>query len=67
MALFDRYQERFRQQREVTMTLDEYLKLCAKDPLAYAPAAERMLAAIGEPQVVDTQSDPRMARIFMNG
>ncbi|MHB1609536.1 PrkA family serine protein kinase [Acidiferrobacter thiooxydans] len=66
MALFDRYQERFRQQREVTMTLDEYLKLCAKDPLAYASAAERMLAAIGEPRVVDTQSDLRLARIFMN-
>lgn len=66
MALFDRYQERFMQQRELTLTLDEYLNLCAKNPLVYASAAERMLAAIGEPRVVDTQSDPRLARIFMN-
>ncbi len=66
MALFDRYQERFLQQREATLSLDEYLELCAKNPLAYASAAERMLAAIGEPQVVDTQADPRLARIFMN-
>lgn len=66
MALFDRYQERFLQQREATVSLDEYLELCAKNPLVYASAAERMLAAIGEPQVVDTQADPRLARIFMN-
>lgn len=66
MALFDRYQERFLQQQEVSMSLDAYLELCAKDPMAYASAAERMLAAIGEPQVVDTQADPRLSRIFMN-
>ncbi|MHB8248355.1 MAG: PrkA family serine protein kinase [Acidithiobacillus sp.] len=66
MALFDRYQERFLRQQEVSMSLDAYLDLCAKDPMAYASAAERMLAAIGEPQVVDTQADPRLSRIFMN-
>lgn len=66
MALFDRYQERFLQQREATLSLDEYLDHCAKNSLAYASAAERMLAAIGEPQIVDTQADPRLARIFMN-
>ncbi|WP_123104675.1 PrkA family serine protein kinase [Acidithiobacillus sulfuriphilus] len=66
MALFDRYQERFLQQQQVSMSLDAYLDLCAKDPMAYASAAERMLAAIGEPQVVDTQADPRLSRIFMN-
>ena len=66
MALFDRYQERFLEQREATLSLDEYLDHCAKSPLVYASAAERMLAAIGEPQIVDTQADPRLARIFMN-
>lgn len=66
MALFDRYQERFLQQQQVSMSLDAYLDLCAKDPMAYASTAERMLAAIGEPQVVDTQADPRLSRIFMN-
>ncbi|PKY10766.1 PrkA family serine protein kinase [Acidithiobacillus marinus] len=66
MALFDRYQERFLQQQEVTLSLDAYLNLCAKEPMAYASAAERMLAAIGEPQVLDTQADPRLSRIFMN-
>ncbi|MHB8225744.1 PrkA family serine protein kinase, partial [Acidithiobacillus sp.] len=66
MALFDRYQERFLQQQEVTFSIDAYLDLCAREPMAYATAAERMLAAVGEPQVLDTQADPRLSRIFMN-
>ena len=32
----------------------------------YATAAERMLAGIGEPELVDTRNDPRLARIFSN-
>jgi len=37
-----------------------------KRPMAYASAAERMVAAIGEPQIVDTARDARLGRIFMN-
>jgi serine protein kinase len=48
------------------LSLDEYLDLCRKDPGAYATAAERMLAAIGEPELVDTRHDPRLSRIFAN-
>jgi serine protein kinase len=51
---------------EKLLTLDEYFELCKKDKLAYATAAERMLAAIGEPQLVDTHDDERLSRIFMN-
>jgi len=49
-----------------TYTIDEYLDLCKKDRLAYATAAERMLAAIGEPVLLDTSKDPRLSRIFYN-
>jgi serine protein kinase len=31
-----------------------------------ASAAERLLAAIGEPEMIDTSKDPRLGRIFMN-
>ena len=48
------------------MSLLEYLELCKTDKMAYANAAERMLAAIGEPEVIDTSSDPRLSRIFSN-
>ena len=34
--------------------------------MTYASAAERMVAAIGEPEVIDTAKDARLGRIFMN-
>ena len=34
--------------------------------MMYASAPERMLAAIGEPKLVDTSKDARLGRIFMN-
>ena len=34
--------------------------------MAYAGAAERLLAAIGEPELTDTHDDPRLSRIFQN-
>jgi len=48
------------------MSLNEYLDLARFDPLAYATPAERMLKAIGEPELVDTRNDPRLSRIFGN-
>jgi serine protein kinase len=53
-------------QKETEMSLEDYLKACSREPLAYANAAERMLAAIGEPEMVDTSHDSRLGRIFMN-
>jgi serine protein kinase len=49
-----------------TFTLAEYLDLARSDPSAYATAAERMLRAIGEPELLDTSTDPRLSRIHMN-
>jgi serine protein kinase len=48
------------------MTLVEYLEGCRKDKMMYASAAERMVAAIGEPEIIDTSDDPRLSRIFSN-
>jgi len=66
MSIFNAYQSRFEATREEEMSLQEYLDLCKTDPSAYATAAERMLMAIGEPELVDTRDDPRMSRIFSN-
>ncbi|MDB5931116.1 MAG: putative serine protein kinase, PrkA [Polaromonas sp.] len=57
---------RYEQTREEEMSLEEYLELCKKTPLVYATAAERILAAIGEPEVFDTHQDQRLSRIFGN-
>ena len=48
------------------LTVEEFLKLCKKDPSTYASPAERMLKAIGEPMKVDTKGDPKLRRIFKN-
>ena len=66
MSIFQRYQARYESAREELMSLDEYLNLCKSDPMAYAGPAERLLAAIGEPEVINTHDDPRLSRIFQN-
>ncbi|MES2932721.1 MAG: PrkA family serine protein kinase [Pseudomonadota bacterium] len=66
MKIFDNYTARYERTKEEEFSLQEYLDLCKRDPLAYASAAERMLAAIGDPQLVDTRHDPRLSRIFAN-
>lgn len=66
MTIFNAYQARFEAAREEEMSLQDYLELCRKDRMAYATAAERMLTAIGEPELVDTRLDPRLSRIFSN-
>jgi serine protein kinase len=48
------------------MSLEAYLELCKTDKLAFANAAERMVAAIGDPEVVDTSEDSRLSRIHSN-
>ncbi|MDW8287794.1 MAG: PrkA family serine protein kinase [Flammeovirgaceae bacterium] len=48
------------------MTVSEYLELCKRDKTAYAKPAERMLMAIGEPEIIDTKDDPKLSRIFSN-
>lgn len=60
------YTRRFVDNKEEEMSLDEYLELCKKDPSAYANPAERLLMAIGEPEMVDTRHDPVLSRIFSN-
>lgn len=48
------------------MSLEQYLQRCKTDPMAYASAAERMVAAIGQPSIVDTSTDSRLSRIHSN-
>ncbi|MFK7966782.1 MAG: PrkA family serine protein kinase [Burkholderiaceae bacterium] len=66
MNLFDSYRETYVKARDEEMSLLEFLELCRDEPLAYASAAERMLQAIGEPEIIDTRNDPRLSRLFAN-
>ncbi len=65
-GLFGLFSKVYESQREVEMSLDAYLGKCADDPAMMAGPAERLLLAIGEPQMVDTSLDSRIGRIFMN-
>jgi serine protein kinase len=65
-SLFNAFARSFEARRETDMPIGEYLEACRTDPMRYANAAERILAAIGEPQMVDTAKDPRLGRIFLN-
>ena len=64
--LLTRYSENFQNRREIEMSVPEYLELCRNDSMAFASAPERILAAIGEPVIVDTSKDARLGRIFSN-
>src|SRR3569832_1145890 len=66
MSIFDNYLSRYEGAREEELSLQEYLDICRTDPSAYATAAERLLMAIGEPELVDTSKDPRLSHIFAN-
>jgi serine protein kinase len=64
--IFEGFKSQYARTQESELSLDEYLQLAKRDPMAYASSAERMLAAIGEPELVDTRNDPRLSRLFGN-
>jgi serine protein kinase len=70
LELLERYKARYVQSQEDEMSLEDYLELCRAESGSaappYASAPERMLAAIGEPETVDTRNDPRLSRLFSN-
>ena len=65
-SLLSTYQDNFKVEKDSELSLEEYLELCKEDPLAYATWAERLLAAIGEPQTIETRSDPKLANVFQS-
>jgi len=65
-TLLETFRTNYAAVREEELSLDEYLDLCKTDPSVYATAAERMLAGIGDAELVDTRNDPRLARLFGN-
>ena len=65
-TLLETFRSSYSATQDEELSLDEYLDLCKRDPTVYATAAERMLAGIGEPDMVDTRNDSRLARLFGN-
>lgn len=65
MSIFDKIKENYSEHSE-EMSIKDFLKLCKEDKTVYESPAERMLRAIGEPEMVETKHDPRLSRIFFN-
>ncbi|MHA1600542.1 MAG: PrkA family serine protein kinase [Alphaproteobacteria bacterium] len=66
MDVLEIFSENYSRDKHEEMTLRDYLSACRDDPSLYASAAERMITAIGEPEMIDTSNDARLGRIFLN-
>jgi len=66
MDVFELYSEVYGRGKQEELSLQDYLLGCRDNPLMHAGAAERMVSAIGEPELVDTSQDQRLGRIFLN-
>ncbi|HIF9231860.1 PrkA family serine protein kinase [Photobacterium damselae] len=66
MSIFDHYRQRYEEAKDEELSLQEFLDVCREDRSAYVNAAERLLMAIGEPEMIDTAQDPRLSRLFSN-
>lgn len=66
MSIFQHYKTRYEDAQQERYSIQEFLNICRDDPMAYASAAQRLLKAIGEPEMIDTATDARLSRIFSN-
>lgn len=65
-SIFEAFARSYDMRKEVEMSLQEYLDGCRNDPMMYATVHERLLKAIGDPQIIDTSKDRRLGQIFGN-
>jgi serine protein kinase len=66
LDVFDAFSRAYAREKFETMSLRDYLLAARDNPMMYASPAERMIAAIGEPDLVDTSRDSRLSRMFFN-
>ena len=66
LDVFDLFNRDYSRERLETMSLRDWLLAARDDKMLYASPSERMIAAIGEQELLDTAQDPRLGRIFFN-
>ena len=66
MSIFDHYRQRYDEAKDEELSLQQFLDICKDDRSSYVNAAERLLMAIGEPEMIDTAQDPHLSRLFSN-
>ena len=55
-SILEGFKSQYAREQESELSLEEFLDLAKRDPMVYASPAERMLAAIGEPELIDTRN-----------
>ena len=66
MDLYSLFSQAYNRTKVEEFSLQDYLLGCRDDPMMRATTAERMIRAIGEPELVDTSQDQRLGRIYLN-
>jgi serine protein kinase len=66
LDVFDLFNRDYSREQLETMSLRDWLLAARDDKMLYASPSERMIAAIGEQELIDTAQDPRLGRIFFN-
>src|SRR6202008_1765268 len=66
LDVFDLFNRAYSREQLETMSLRDWLLAARDDKMLYASPAERMIAAIGEPDLIDTAHDPRLGRLFFH-
>ncbi|MGH6872808.1 MAG: PrkA family serine protein kinase [Rhizomicrobium sp.] len=66
LDVFDIFSRDYARERFETMSLRDWLLAARDDKMLYAAPAERMVEAIGEPELIDTAQDSRLGRLFFN-
>ena len=64
--VFSAFSKAYAREKQETLSLRDFLLAARDDKMMVASPAERMIAAIGEPEFVDTSKDARLGRIFSN-
>src|ERR1041385_4762667 len=66
LDVFDIFSRDYAREKFESMSLRDWLLAARDDKMLYATPAERMIAAIGEPELMDTAQDARLGRMFFN-
>ena len=66
LDVFDIFSRDYAREKFETMSLRDWLLAARDNRMLYATPPERMVAAIGEAELVDTAQDSRLSRLFFN-
>src|SRR5579871_1538151 len=66
LDVLDVFSRDYGRERQETLSLRDWLLAARDDRMLYASPSERLVAAVGEPELLDTAQDSRLSRLFSN-